>query len=119
VETTLRSGVAIDQAVRARFSGFTIKMIFVATDNVKKNVHRVVLRGLDGGHSAPAERIVEIYLRSLENLPRALAVFDEVALCSRQAAAPGPRLRRATYRVQRAADSALVDAGSGGRLSWP
>jgi predicted ABC-type ATPase len=94
VETTLRSTVAIDQAERARMAGFTIKMIFVATDDVQKNVRRVVLRGLDGGHSAPVERIVEIYQRSLENLTRALAVFDEVALYDSSAHDKQPRLVR-------------------------
>jgi predicted ABC-type ATPase len=62
VETTLRTAVAIDQAERAQIAGFKIKMVFVATDNVQDNVRRVALRGLDGGHSAPAERIVEIGL---------------------------------------------------------
>ena len=100
VETTLRSAVAIDQAERARLAGFTIKMVFVATDNVQKNVHRVARRGLDGGHSAPPERIVEIYQSSLANLPRALAVFDEVALYDSSAHDKQPRLVR-VYNEQR------------------
>jgi predicted ABC-type ATPase len=94
VETTLRSAVAVEQAERARAAGFTIKMIFVATDNVDSNVRRVVRRGLDGGHCAPAERIVEIYHRSLANLPHALAVFDEVALYDSSAHDKPPRLVR-------------------------
>jgi predicted ABC-type ATPase len=100
VETTLRSAVAIDQAEQARSAGFTIKMIFVATDNVQANVDRVVRRGLDGGHSAPVERIVEIYQRSLANLARALAVFDEVALYDNSVHDKPPRLVR-VYNEQR------------------
>ena len=99
VETTLRSAVAIDQAERARIAGFVIKMIFVATSNVQENVHRVALRGLDGGHSAPVERIVDIYQRSLANLPRALAVFDEVAIYDSSAHDKPPRLVR-VYQQQ-------------------
>lgn len=100
VETTLRSAIAIDQAETARMAGFAIKMIFVATDNVQENVCRVTRRGLRGGHSAPAERIVDIYRRSLANLPRALAVFDEVALYDSSVHDKPPRLVR-VYTEQR------------------
>jgi predicted ABC-type ATPase len=100
VETTLRTTVSLEQAERARISGFAIKMIFVATDDVRTNVFRVVRRGLDGGHSAPAERIVEIYQQSLANLPRALAVFDEVVLYDSSAHDQLPRLVR-VYHHQR------------------
>jgi predicted ABC-type ATPase len=73
-------------------------MIFVATDSAQENVHRVVRRGLDGGHSAPPERIVEIYQRSLANLPRALAVFDEIALYDSSNYNAAPRLVRVYHR---------------------
>lgn len=94
VETTLRSPIAIDQAERARAAGFTIKMIFVATSDALENVMRVVRRGLDGGHSAPEARVIEIYRRSLVNLGRALAVFDELALYDNSALDRSPRLVR-------------------------
>lgn len=60
---------------------------------------RVVRRGLEGGHSAPAERIVDIYQRSLANLAHAIAVFDEVLLYDSTAHDTQPRLVRA-YREQ-------------------
>lgn len=100
VETTLRTTVAIDQAERARSAGFAIRMIYVATDDVQDNVLRVVRRGLDGGHSAPADRIIEIYLHSLANLARALAAFDEVALYDSSAHDRPPRLVR-VYEARR------------------
>lgn len=80
VETTLRTDIAIQQARRAKAAGFRIEMVFVATDNVDENIARITHRGLDGGHSAPASRIREIYEMSLANLPHAIRVFDEVAL---------------------------------------
>ncbi|HEX4416969.1 MAG TPA: hypothetical protein VH165_03675 [Kofleriaceae bacterium] len=100
VETTLRSTIAIDQAARAHAVGFTIKMIFVATDDVQRNIDRVARRGLDGGHSAPETRIVEIYRRSLVNLTRALAVFDVVVLYDNSLHDHSPRLVR-IYEQQR------------------
>jgi predicted ABC-type ATPase len=110
VETTLRRSVAIDQAERARSAGFTIKMIFVATDHVQANVERVVRRGLDGGHSAPIERIVEIYQRSLANLARALAVFEEVALYDSSVHDKPPRLVRVYHEQRIAFDEPPVPA---------
>jgi predicted ABC-type ATPase len=100
VETTLRTTVSIEQAERARTAGFAIKMIFVATDDVRINVLRVARRGLDGGHSAPAERIADIYQESLANLPRALPIFDEVVLYDSSAHNQLPRLVR-IYHHQR------------------
>lgn len=99
VETTLRTSVAIDQARRARVAGFVVKMIFVATDDVQSNVLRVARRGLDGGHSAPAERIHDIYQRSLANLAKAIAVFDEVLLYDSTVHDAPPRLVH-VYREQ-------------------
>jgi predicted ABC-type ATPase len=92
VETTLRTDIAIQQAKRARVAGFRLEMVFVATDHVDENVRRVAGRGLDGGHSAPASKIREIYQRSLANLPGAIEVFDEVTLYDSSVFGERPRL---------------------------
>jgi predicted ABC-type ATPase len=94
VETTLRTPIALAQAAHARAAGFVVKMIFVATDDVHDNVLRVARRALDGGHSAPAARILEIYEHSLRNLASALDVFDEVVLYDNTAHDRPPRLVR-------------------------
>jgi len=99
VETTLRTAIAIEQADRARVAGFATTMIFVATEDVQENTRRVTRRGLRGGHSAPTTRIVEIYQRSLANLRRAIAVFDEVRLYDNSVHGEPPRLVR-VYRAQ-------------------
>ncbi|HVV84382.1 MAG TPA: zeta toxin family protein [Kofleriaceae bacterium] len=78
VETTLRSDIAIRQAATAKAAGFATRMIFVATPDVELNVRRVIGRALLGGHSAPPDRIREIYAGSLANLRLAIAVFDNV-----------------------------------------
>src|SRR6266566_443619 len=44
VETTLRTGAAIDQAHLARKAGFGTDMRFVATDSIAENVARVLQR---------------------------------------------------------------------------
>jgi predicted ABC-type ATPase len=110
VETTLRSAIAIDQAERARIAGFATKMIFVATDDVQENARRVARRGLRGGHSAPVARIVEIYQRSLANLRRAIAVFDDVMLYDNSVHDKPPRLARVYHEQRIAFDEPPVPA---------
>jgi predicted ABC-type ATPase len=94
VETTLRSLAAIEQAERARSSGFHTCMIFVASDDVEENIRRVTRRALDGGHGAPFARIREIYRSSLANLSKALPVFHEAFLYDSSAHAADPRIVR-------------------------
>lgn len=91
VESTLRALVAVEQARAARAQGFSTLMVFVATDDVETNVVRVAARGLGGGHSAPAERVREVYRSSLGNLAAAVAAFDRVRVYdnSRDRVVPG------------------------------
>jgi predicted ABC-type ATPase len=114
VETTLRTDISIQQAKRAKAAGYRLEMVFVATDNVDENVLRVARRGIHGGHSAPEPRLREIYRRSLENLPGAIRVFDEVALYDSsafeqaRASSHGPERED---RVARWAAAAMVPLG--------
>ncbi len=78
VESTLRTLVAAEQARAARARGFSTLMVFVVTDDAETNVVRVAARGLGGGHSAPPERVREVYRSSLGNLAAAVAAFDRV-----------------------------------------
>ena len=118
VETTLRTSVAIDQAKRARAAGFVVKMIFVATDDVQSNVLRVARRGLDGGHSAPAERILDIYHRSLANLAQAIAVFDEVLVYDSTAHDTQPRLVRVYHEQGIVFDEPPIPAWLAAAPEW-
>ncbi len=88
VETTLRSDAAIRQALAAKQAGFQTQLIYVATSDVEINIERVALRALDGGHSAPAKQLREIYARSLDNLPLAIATFDLVHVYDSSGARP-------------------------------
>jgi predicted ABC-type ATPase len=83
VETTRRTAIAIAQAERSRTAG-----------------RRIARRGLLGGHSAPAARVLDIHPRSLANLARAITAFAELALYDNSVEAQPPRLVR-VYRDQR------------------
>lgn len=79
-ETTLRTPVTFDQARLAKAHGFQTRMEYVALASVEESINRVRQRSEQGGHSAPPERIREIYEASLGSLPSALAEFDYVAV---------------------------------------
>ncbi len=79
-ETTLRTTITFDQARLAKMHGFQTRMEYVALASVEESINRVRKRAERGGHSAPPERVREIYEASLRNLPRALAEFDYAAV---------------------------------------
>ncbi|MGH9622499.1 MAG: AAA family ATPase [Bryobacteraceae bacterium] len=79
-ETTLRTKITCDQARLAKAHGFKTSMSYVALESAAESIRRVRLRAEKGGHSAPPERIREIYDASLGNLPQALREFDSVAV---------------------------------------
>ena len=105
-ESTLRSGIAIEQARQARSAGFQTTMIFVTTGAADACVLRVRIRGLAGGHSAPEAEIRDIYERSMSNLVLALDVFDRIELYDNGVWMAEPRLvarivgRRLAARVE-------------------
>ncbi|MEZ4297476.1 MAG: hypothetical protein R3B70_21120 [Polyangiaceae bacterium] len=92
VETTLRSTIAIEQARRAKLAGFELVLIFVATGDVEENIHRIRIRGLAGGHSAPETELRAIHERSIANLELALGVFERVELYDSSVRGAPPRL---------------------------
>lgn len=81
-ETTLRTTITFDQAKLAAQYGFETRMQYVALGSAEESIARVRARAENGGHSAPPERIREIYAASLRNLLLApknfhyLQVFD-------------------------------------------
>jgi predicted ABC-type ATPase len=92
VETTLRTGAAIDQAELARRHGFSTDMRFIATDSVAENIARVLQRSQAGGHAASEREIRAIHTASVGNLRRAIAVFDRVRVYDSTARWIPPRL---------------------------
>lgn len=78
VETTMRTEVALQQAVEAKAAGFYTIMFFITTGDVRLNLERITARGRAGGHSSPEADIRAIYESSMDHLPRAVAAFDRV-----------------------------------------
>jgi predicted ABC-type ATPase len=92
VETTLRTTAAIEQAATARARGFATQMRFVATSSIAENVARIVQRAQGGGHAASERDIRAIHEASVQNLGKALPVFDVVRIYDSTAPWTAPRL---------------------------
>jgi predicted ABC-type ATPase len=92
VETTLRTGAAIDQAVLARKQGFTTEMRFIATNSIAENVARVLQRAQGGGHGASEREIRAIHQAGLANLRKAIPLFDRVRVYDSTTRWAPPRL---------------------------
>jgi predicted ABC-type ATPase len=119
VETTLRTGAAIEQARLAQKQGFETEMRFVATGSTDENVLRVLQRAQAGGHSASEREIRAICQASIANLGIAMSAFDRVQVYDSTARWEAPRLVAAAWegRVVRHGatpewlEAALVERG--------
>lgn len=67
VETTL-SGTYINKvAIKAKKSGFNVKIIYIFLDDAELCVERVRTRVIKGGHDVPTDDIVRRFYRSKDN----------------------------------------------------
>jgi predicted ABC-type ATPase len=78
IETTMRTSIAIEQAIAARKSGFSTTLFFLSTEDPAIQIRRIIARSFGGGHAAPEIEIRATYDASLSNLPKALTTFDLV-----------------------------------------
>jgi predicted ABC-type ATPase len=78
VETTLRTPIAIEQAIAAQAKGFETWMTYVATDDAEINVTRARERFEAGGRDMTDDTVRGNYTQSLANLPKAMREFETV-----------------------------------------
>lgn len=64
----------------AKAAGYETNLIYVGIDNVETNIRRVATRVLAGGHNVPDEDVRRRYERSLNNLPKAIELADNVLI---------------------------------------
>lgn len=118
-ETVMSHPSKIAELQAAAQAGFTITVLYIATEHPDVNIERVRLRVADGGHDVPRDRIRTRHRRSLALAPSALAfaahayVYDNTpwgteAAQPLQAALAGNRLRTLVDRSARWV-GALVD----------
>ncbi|MDF5723655.1 MAG: zeta toxin family protein [Rhizonema sp. PD37] len=80
VETTLSGNTHLKMMREAKQKGWVVNLIYIGIDNVEVNIDRVAQRVVEGGHNVPIEDIRRRYERSLQNLPIALQLADNVSI---------------------------------------
>jgi predicted ABC-type ATPase len=80
IETTLSGNRVIRLMEQAREAEFEIQLVYFGTESVEINLARVAQRVRAGGHSVPEEDVRRRYEGSLNNLPEAIGLADEVFL---------------------------------------
>ena len=80
METTLAGKNSLNIMRRAKAAGFDIKLRYVVLDNLERHFERVATRVSRGGHDIAREDIERRFRTSFENLPKAMALSDQVAI---------------------------------------
>ncbi|MDR2731656.1 MAG: hypothetical protein LBB36_00380 [Fibromonadaceae bacterium] len=76
-ETVFSHQSKLDEIRLAKENGYKVYLYFVATKAPLVNLERVQARTSKGGHSVPAEKINERYIRSLSNAYNAMLLSDK------------------------------------------
>lgn len=74
-ETVFSAEDKIDFILRAKKSGFFIRIFFISTEHPSINASRITNRVMEGGHSVPIEKIITRYYKSILNCE---AIADQV-----------------------------------------
>ena len=73
---------------RAHGSGYTIRVIFVLTNDPSINVQRVAERVSKGGHDVPEDKIRSRYDKSLNNIKELYKIVDDLFVFDNSGAEP-------------------------------
>lgn len=88
VETVLSTGKYRRLVDKAKALGFDVRLIYILLDSPQRNIERVRLRVLKGGHAVPEDKILARHARSLEQLPWFLERADQAWLFDNSGASP-------------------------------
>jgi len=78
VETTLTGRSTINLILEAKKLGYEVFLIYISLKNIQSSAIRVAFRVAKGGHDVPREAINRRYTQSLENLPKAAKLADNL-----------------------------------------
>jgi len=77
-ETVLSTREKLDFIRKAKWQGYQIFVIYVATNDPKINIERVKSRVAQGGHNVPTEKILSRYEKSMDLMYDVVCVADLV-----------------------------------------
>jgi predicted ABC-type ATPase len=77
-ETVLSSQEKIDFLIKAKQSGYFIRLFFIGTDSPTINASRVAKRVLEEGHDVPIQKIITRYYKSIANCSVVSSIVDRL-----------------------------------------
>lgn len=77
-ETVMSSPDKVDYILRAKQSGFFVRLFFVSTESPTINAKRVANRVLTGGHDVPISKIISRYDKSIANCSSLASYVDRL-----------------------------------------
>lgn len=79
-ESTLTSHFDFILMSEAKKKGYSIELVYIGLESSDLAWARVASRAARGGHSVPYEDVIRRFARSLENLPKAIALADKATI---------------------------------------
>lgn len=77
-ETVMSAADKVDYIIRAKQTGFFIRLFFVSTESPTINAKRVAQRVLNGGHDVPIPKIISRYNKSIANCKVVAPIVDQL-----------------------------------------
>ncbi len=100
-ETVLSAQDKIDYIIRAKQSGYFIRLFFVGTNHPSINAARIAQRVMEGGHDVPISKIINRFSKSIANCCVAATIVDRLYVYDNSVDFTEPKL------LFRASDSKL------------
>jgi predicted ABC-type ATPase len=101
-ETVMSANDKIDFLIRAKKSGYFIRLFFVGTDSPVINAGRIARRVMEGGHNVPIDKIIGRFSKSIANCCVASKIVDRLYVYDNSEDFVEPRL------LFRASDGIIV-----------
>ncbi len=79
-ESTLTAKFDFTLMEEAKQRGYDVELVYIRLASEELALKRVAARASRGGHSVPPQDVVRRFKRSLENLPKAMALADKVTI---------------------------------------
>ena len=79
-ESTLTSHFDFTLMSEAKKKGYSIELVYIGLESSDLAWARVASWAARGGHSVPYEDVIRRFTRSLENLPKAIALADKATI---------------------------------------
>ncbi len=77
-ETVFSAQDKIDFVIRAKQSGFFIRIFFISTSSPAINASRIANRVMKGGHDVPISKIISRYYKSIRNCKTVSSIVDRL-----------------------------------------